>query len=231
MRRERPAAYGSMWLCVSSSPPDSLCSTETEIFCPENLSERRAYFKGEGRGGAGGPWERCCRRLRGSTLALNFSMGLRPRLSAAAASAALLEPPGWRFGDRCCRRLRGSTFELPLFHGLTPTAKCCRRLRGSTGTPGLAPRDDPIYSVAPTQLRRLGQEYSPRRCPGDHLFENRCAHGGWWFWRGSGCRARQLVPGDAAASRWVDQLEDAVRVLANNPFTFQSKVLTKNSSN
>ena len=119
----------------------------------------------------------------------------------------------------------------PHFHGLTPTAKCCRRIRGSTGTPGLAPRDDPIYSVAPTQLRRLGQEYSPRRCPGDHLFENRCAHGGWWFWRGSGCRARQLVPRDAAASRWVDQLEDAVRVLANNPFTFQSKVLTKHSSN
>ena len=143
--------------------------------------------------------------------------GLTPTAKCCRRFAARLEAPGWRFGDGCCRRLRGSTFELPLFHGLTPTAKCCRRLGGLLEPPGWRFGDDPIYSVAPTQLRRLGQEYSPRRCPGDHLFENRCAHGGWWFWRGSGCRARQLVPGDAAASRWVDQLEDAVRVLANKP--------------
>ena len=175
--------------------------------------------------------EGCCRRLRGSTFELPLFHGLTPTAKCGRRIRGLLEPPGWRsLGEVLSPPTRLDSYAEP-FHGLTPTAKCCRRLRGSTGTPGLAPRDDPIYSVAPTQLRRLGQEYSPRRCPGDHLFENRCAHGGWWFWRGSGCRARQLVPGDAAASRWVDQLEDAVRVLANNPFTFQSKVLTKHSSN
>ena len=53
---------------------------------------------GEGGVAAGRSWvgwrfgERCCRRLRGSTLALNFSMGLRPRLSADAASAAYWNP-------------------------------------------------------------------------------------------------------------------------------------------
>ena len=35
----------------------------------------------------------CCRRLRGSGLVASFSMGLRPRLPAAAACAARLEPP------------------------------------------------------------------------------------------------------------------------------------------
>ena len=41
---------------------------------------------------------RCCRRLRGSTLTLNFSMGLRPRLSAAAAARLYSNPLGWRLG-------------------------------------------------------------------------------------------------------------------------------------
>ena len=90
---------------------------------------------------------RCCRRLRGSTLTLNFSMGLRPRLSAVAASAAYWNPRagasgdhppsncrpcvvscfqgqrswvGWRFGARCCRRLRGSTLSLKFSMGLRP---------------------------------------------------------------------------------------------------------------
>ena len=167
-------------------------------------------------------------------LSCPFSMGT-PTAKCCRRRLSRLDVCGPQLGGLALRGVGAvaayAARRLSLFHGLTPTAKCCRRIRGSTGTPGLAPGDDPIYSVAPTQLRRLGQEYSPRRCPGDHLFENRCAHGGWWFWRGSGCRARQLVPGDAAASRWVDQLEDAVRVLANNPFTFQSKVLTKHSSN
>ena len=41
--------------------------------------------------------EGCCRRLRGSTLALNFSMGLRPRLSAVAALAVGVSP--WKRGS------------------------------------------------------------------------------------------------------------------------------------
>ena len=122
------------------------------------ISRGRGGMAGAGASGGG-----CCRRLRGSTLTLNFSMGLRPRLSAVAASAAYWNPRagapgdhppsncrpcvvscfqaqrswvGWRFGEGCCRRLRGSTFELPLFHGLTPTAKCGRRIRGLLEPPG-----------------------------------------------------------------------------------------------
>ena len=41
--------------------------------------------------------DKCCRRLRGSGVEMPVSMGLRPRLSAAAAFAARLEQAlGWR---------------------------------------------------------------------------------------------------------------------------------------
>ena len=53
-------------------------------------------------------------------LSCPFSMGLRPRLSAAAASRLYSNPPGWRFGDGCCRRLRGSTLTLSFSMGLRP---------------------------------------------------------------------------------------------------------------
>ena len=49
----------------------------------------------------------CCRRLRGSTLTRPYSMGLRPRLPAAAASPLHSMPSGWRSReDQVLRSLR-----------------------------------------------------------------------------------------------------------------------------
>ena len=125
-----------------------------------------------------GEW--CCRRLRGSTLTLKFSMGLRPRLSADAASrltgspglaprglfsdtaafAARLELPGWRFGEWCWRRIRGSA-----------------------GTPGLMPGGCLFENRCPTMLRGFGVLPRPTAWPGPR---GRGAwRGGWGVW---GCR-------------------------------------------
>ena len=112
--------------CVSHPLlPEVYGSTETEIFCPENLSERRAYFKGEGRDGASGRGAVAAFAAR--RLSCPFSMGLRPRLSAVAASAAT-GTPGRVAG-------RGASGELG---GLALRGGCCRRLRGSTHTLNLS---------------------------------------------------------------------------------------------
>ena len=111
-------------------------------------------------------------RLNG--VGASVSMGSRPRLSAAAAFAAPLEPRAGRRGIKRilsrpqCRdfgesgSLQFGAAELCAvaafaaqwsggirFHGLTPTAKCCRRIRGSTRTPGLVPGDqkNPVPSA------------------------------------------------------------------------------------
>ena len=79
---------------------------------------------------------RCCRRLRGSTLNAQLSMGSRPRLSAAAASRLHSIPrAGARglFSPDSFRPRR--TVASGRFHRLTPSATCCRCLRGSTLTP------------------------------------------------------------------------------------------------
>ena len=139
--------------------------------------------------------EGCCRRLRGSTLTLNFSMGLRPRLSAVAASRLTGTPglmPRGLFSDTAATRLFGTPRAgapgIAYLRIVAPAAGrgfgeggvaagrswvgwrfgegCCRRLRGSTLTLNFSMGLRPRLSA----VAASAAYWNPRTgAPGDHF--------------------------------------------------------------
>ena len=112
-----------------------------EIFCPENLSERRAYFKGErredGRGGASGRGAVAAFAAR--RLSCPFSMGLRPRLSAVAASAAYWNPRAGASGRGAVAAYAARLMTLNFSMGLRPRPSAAAASAALLEPPGWRP--------------------------------------------------------------------------------------------